>query len=428
MSAGVSLSWSPGAAGTGAGGVLAICGGGNAGHALAIVASQNFDGDVTWLVGSEEKAKLLRDRALGGGLESTGVIRARADKLRVVSADPADVIPDADIVVIAVPAFAHRIVLTQIDPYLGDSVLLGCAPTRGGFEFEASTLVSRIAPNGRRRIFGLQTLPWSTRVVEPGSLVNFGALKAKVLMGTMPRGFAPEITARLSELFGTDIISTSNFLNLTLGNPGQFIHPGLMYGHFNSWDGQTFDHDGVPNFYLDATDAVSRSVEALSADTLAVARAIEAHSDGALDLSGVQSVHEWLCMSYPTQTADLASVSSSFRTGPLQARKAPTVEVSGGQLAPNFNYRYLSEDVPFGLVVTKAIAQVAGVPTPAIDRVVRWAQLNMGKQYLVGGTLAGTDARGLPIPQNYSVDTLDALTSWYLRDRSGVDQFEAAAR
>ena len=40
--------------------VLAICGGGNGGHALAVVASQNFDGDIDWLVGSEEKADLLR--------------------------------------------------------------------------------------------------------------------------------------------------------------------------------------------------------------------------------------------------------------------------------------------------------------------------------------------------------------------------------
>src|SRR5436190_16916447 len=35
--------------------VLAICGSGNAGHALAVVASQNFDGDIDWLVGSEER-------------------------------------------------------------------------------------------------------------------------------------------------------------------------------------------------------------------------------------------------------------------------------------------------------------------------------------------------------------------------------------
>jgi hypothetical protein len=39
---------------------VTICGGGNGGHALAVVASQHFDGDIDWLVGSEAKAELLR--------------------------------------------------------------------------------------------------------------------------------------------------------------------------------------------------------------------------------------------------------------------------------------------------------------------------------------------------------------------------------
>ena len=57
---------------------LAICGGGNAGHALAIVASQNFDGDVHWLVGSDQKAAYGVRKRGGDGLRSTGVIEGRA--------------------------------------------------------------------------------------------------------------------------------------------------------------------------------------------------------------------------------------------------------------------------------------------------------------------------------------------------------------
>src|ERR687888_2699371 len=80
--------------------VIAICGSGNAGHALAVVLSRNFDGVVDWLVGSEEKADLLRRGLSAHGLKSTGVIEARADKLRIISSDPARVIPGADIVLI----------------------------------------------------------------------------------------------------------------------------------------------------------------------------------------------------------------------------------------------------------------------------------------------------------------------------------------
>ena len=50
---------------------------------------------------------------------------------------------------------------------------------------------------------------------------------------------------------------------------------------------------------------------------------------------------------------------------------------------PDFSHRYITEDVPYGLVVTRGVAELAGVPTPTIDRVVAWAQRVAGLSYLV---------------------------------------------
>jgi hypothetical protein len=80
---------------------------------------------------------------------------------------------------------------------------------------------------------------------------------------------------------------------------------------------------------------------------------------------------------------------------------------------PNFDYRYLTEDVPFGLVITRAFAEIANVPTPMIDEVILWAQSKMRKVYLADGRIEGPDARDLPIPQNYGVHTLRDLIKWY---------------
>jgi NAD/NADP octopine/nopaline dehydrogenase, alpha-helical domain len=397
--------------------VLVICGSGNAGHALAVATSQNFDGVVDWLVGSEEKAERLRRSVFANGLQSTGVVEARAHKLRTISSDPAQIIPDADLVLIAVPAFAHASVLGRIGPHVSESAAIGCLPTRGGFEFEASQVVSGANVRRRRgRIFGLQTLPWSTRVVSPGEVVHFGAVKAEVVMAALPANEGQELAGQLSKILGTRIVATDAFLNLTLGNPGQFVHPGLMYGHFRSWEGEEYTDDSIPMFYADVTDDMGRLVEQLSYDAIAVARAIKEKSSGALDLSGVVPVHEWLKSSYSDVTADRTSVATCFRTGPIQARQAPMIEVGPGRFVPNFSYRYLSEDVPFGLVITKGIAEIANVPTPAIDEVISWAQSKMEKCYLTNGKLEGPDARDLPIPQNYGISTLPDLIAWYNDD------------
>ena len=392
--------------------VIAICGSGNAGHALAVVLSQNFAGAVDWLVGSEEKADLLRRAASTVGLQSTGVIKARADKLRIISSDPAQVIPDADIVMIVVPAFAHAAVLSRIKSHVSKTTAIGCLPTRGGFEFEASRLIPKVSDR-RPTVFGLQTLPWSTRVVTPGEIVNFGAVKKEVVLAAMPGGAGPELANHLSKILGVKVFATEGFLSLTLGNPGQFIHPGLMYGHFRCWQGEEYNDDNIPMFYAEASDEMGRIVEQLSSDASGVARAIETQSRGALNLSGVIPVHEWLRASYSHVTADQTTVATCFRTGPIQARKAPMIEVAPGRLVPNFAYRYLSEDVPFGLVITRALAEIADIETPTIDEVILWAQSKMQKVYLDDGKLNGRDVRDLPIPQNYGVSTVSRLIQWY---------------
>lgn len=406
--------------------VLAICGGGNAGHALAVVTSQRFNGEVRWLVGSDAKARILREGASGAeGLQSTGAIVSRANRIGVISSDPEQVIAGADVVIVAVPAFAHGIVLRRIAPHLKASALIGALPTRGGFDFEATSLLGGIAPRGRRILFGLQTLPWSSRVREPGRTVHIGAVKESVLMSTLPSNRAPAVAEVLTEILGTRIAPTKSFLSMTLGNPGQIIHPGLMYGLFHTWRGERCAQDAIPYFYRDTSDEAGRFVERLSADACAVAGKLQTITGDALDLEGVRSIHDWLRRSYSAVTSDTGSVASCFRTGPLQARLAPMVQASPGEFVPDFAYRYLSEDVPYGLAVTKAIAQIAGTRTPAIDTVLRWAQKHLGTTFLRDGALDMESLADLPLPQNYGIESVADLAAWYAPVRTTIGSIPA---
>ena len=399
---------------------VTICGGGNGAHALAVVASQNFDGAIDWLVSADEKAELLRQGLASGGLRSTGVITASADRVRTISADPAEVIPNADVVIIVVPAFAHAAVLRRIKPYVSERTAIGCMPTRGGFEFEAAQLAAP-RESVRPTLFGLQTLPWLTRVTTVGRGVHILADKPEVVLAALPASQAPTIAARISEILGTRVVETGSFLGLTIGNPGQIIHPGLMYSHFHSWRGEEYEDDSVPRVYADVTDEMGALVERLSDDAIATARALEAQSRGALELQAVvRPIHEWLRTVYGQVIEDTSSVATCFRTGPIQALRAPMVEIRPGKFVPDFQYRFLSEDVPFGLVVTRALAEIAAVETPTIDKVIVWAQSVLQKAYLVGDGLRGPDAEDLPIPQNYGVSTVSDLINWYTKGDTSI--------
>ena len=66
------------------------------------------------------------------------------------------------------------------------------------------------------------------------------------MLAALPTSRAAAIAERLEGMLGTHVNPTDSFLGLTLGNPGQFIHPALMYGHFRSWRGEEYDEHAIP--------------------------------------------------------------------------------------------------------------------------------------------------------------------------------------
>jgi hypothetical protein len=192
-----------------------------------------------------------------------------------------------------------------------------------------------------------------------------------------------------------------------------------MYGHFRLWRGEQYDEAAIPMLYAGATDETGEIVERLSSEAIAAAGALRTRSAGALSLEHVQPVHDWLRASYGDVTADSRTVATCFRTGPIQARRAPMIEVGSGKFVPNFQYRYLTEDVPYGLVITRAFADLVSVETPTIDEVISWAQRVLNKVYLIGDRLEGPDMADLPTPQNHGIFSVDELIRWYSAEATG---------
>jgi hypothetical protein len=204
-------------------------------------------------------------------------------------------------------------------------------------------------------------------------------------------------------MLGLRVDAAASLLALTLANTGQIIHPGIMYGLFADWDGTAFGRDEVPLFYQGLTEAGAETLAALSDDV----QAIRTRLQGTLDLAAVRPLDDWLQHCYGHAIADTSCLRSAFVTNRAYAGlKAPVREVAPGRFVPDFGARYLAEDVPFGLATSRAIADLAAVDTPAMDRVIAWAGERLGKDYL------GRDASLARIPQKYGLDSLDRLLAF----------------
>lgn len=381
---------------------ITICGGGNGAQTLLPIAACNLGCAVDLYVPfGDEAARLAAGIAAQGGLEVYGAVQARAWPRRV-SADPAEVIPGSALVVLVLPAFAHEPTINQIAPYLDEGAWIGAIPARSGFDYCAAHVLAK-AGRPDIRLFGLQTLPWACRIQEYGQSVHVLGVKESVDAASRPAARIGEIVPVLERMLGLHIGVAASLMGLTLANTGQIIHPGIMYGLFAAWDGSPFGREAVPLFYQGLNDEGARTLAGLDDDVQAICHRLE----HALDLAAVRRLEAWLHHSYGTAIADRSSLHRAFVTNRAYAGlKAPVREIDAGRYVPDFHARYLAEDVPFGLAVSRAIGHLAGASTPAMDRVIAWAGGHLGHDYLAH------DAHQARIPQRYGLDTLDRLIAF----------------
>lgn len=384
---------------------ITICGGGNAAHTATGLLSAQEEHRVNVYNSFEQEANQWR-----AGIAAQGGMKVnRADDTVIgtpdkISTDAAEVIPGSELVLLALPAFAHEPILKEIAPYIEDGTLVGALAARGCFDLCVLDVLGSKADKITQ--FGLQTLPWACRIKEYGREVDILGTKAKVEFATCPPRQAVELASFLGSQLDVNLEPMESFLSLTLAGTGQIIHPGVMYGLFHDWDGQVFEE--APLFYQ-GIDAHTADVLQSLSDEIQALRFSLAGRYPSIDLQAVRPLDEWLCLSYADEIEDTSSLQTYFVSNRSYAGlKVPVVPMSGG-LVPDFEARYLSEDVPFALLATRGIAELAGVPTPMIDRVLYWSQDRLGKEYLVDGKLTGGDLGSSRSPQRYGYQDLDSM-------------------
>ena len=121
----------------------------------------------------------------------------------------------------------------------------------------------------------------------------------------------------------------------------------------------------------------------------------------------VVHIHLWLVRRYSRDISNKSTLYKAIQTNAAyQGIKHPVKITEDGKFVPDFTHRYMTEDVPYGLVVIRGIAEIVGVQTPNIDKVLTWCQ---GKEYLVNSKLQGKDVASSRAPQRYGFTTLEHI-------------------
>lgn len=345
---------------------IAVCGCGNGAHTCAALLSRKGHAVSIYSPIEEEIGVFQKNYEENGGLDAL-IVDEEVKKLPIqkVSCDPGEVITDASIIFVIVPAFAHKTMFQHIGRYMSRDALIAILPSRGLIELE----IREYLPDAK--VMAFQTLPWSCRKIKTGSSVNVKGIKEKIQVASRPQDLSPVFYHVMEDLLDIKIERVKSMMTLTLANIGQIFHPGIMYGIFKDNPGQTFTGEECPLFYQGVTEETADILSAISLEIRQTGERL-LKDIPELELEKVLTPEEWLMASYRDVIEDNSSLKSMLNTNrAYRGIKVPAIRLGENLYQADFHCRYVTEDVPYSLLVTRTLGNMAGAATPVMDQVIR---------------------------------------------------------
>ncbi|OQM74633.1 NAD/NADP octopine/nopaline dehydrogenase family protein [Manganibacter manganicus] len=275
-----------------------------------------------------------RTEALAAGelLEATGCIEATVPVR--AAGDCKDAIANADVVVIALPAYGHRMAMDAAVPHLVDEmpVIISSHSSLG-----ALYLSKRLAERKVR----LPIIVWGTTLLtgrqQGPTEIHVASVRQKLDVATLPYGSQNDGHELCTTLFGDRFVKRDGLLAIALSNLNPQNHLGIALLNLTRMEkAEQWSQGG------NVTPAVGRFIEALDAERLAIA----AHFGIA-----VRTVQEHFSLSFHVP---MGTVSEMNQEMDRQGR--------GGFGPTTIASRYILEDVPFGLLPTVLLGKLTGNP------------------------------------------------------------------
>ena len=282
--------------------------------------------------------------------------QGRTERARLVAAgtDAARLLSDAEIVLVAVPAFAHGAMADLTIEHLapGATVVL----FTGGFGvLEWRRAAGRLGRDLDVTLVETSTLPYAARRVEPAQ-VRLLMRVAEVAAAAFPAAHTGRARRLLHRLF-PNLAFGRDLLEPALRNVNGVIHPPVMV--LNAAAIEAGDNRPWFVWRQGVTPAIARAVEALDAERLALARAFGLTIPSAAD-------EQWR-MGYGPKGSVYETLTGSQALRTIEGPR-------------DLRHRFFTEDVPFFLAPWLDLARIAGIEMPLARSFVRLA-----------GTLCGAD-------------------------------------
>ncbi len=308
----------------------------------------------------DARLKDIRDR---GGIEVEGLFQGFAS-VELVTPELARAVDGADIIIVCTGSNKHAEVARLLAPLLrdGQTILLVQGGTGGSLVVRNE--LHRLACRARVDVSEMDNYPFSLAWPRPTSM-NFTIRKEFLQIAALPAARGEAVLGKLKAAF-PQAVAAPNTLHTGLNNANGILHVANMVANIGRLESVGSGY----RFYAEGyTPSAIRVLESVSAERLAIARVFGVRMPG---------IHEWLLDTYRLGGATLAE---TFRrltyesTGPYQWTPTPK----------SMDHKYVTEDVPCGLVAMSALGDAVGVATPVIDALIALSGAMLGRDFMKEG-------------------------------------------
>lgn len=322
----------------------------------------------------------------GAALSATGAMEAT---LTPRIADSAETLArDNDVLIIALPGYGHKTVLDALAPHIEERhhVIVSSHASLG-----AVYLMQLLAERG-------VTVPitaWGTTICtgrrQSGTEVMVNTVRSRVDLCTVPQDRSAEALALCRELFGDRFQPRDGLLAISLSNLNPQNHMGIALGNITRMErGETWSQG------QNVTPKVGRLLEQLDLERLEIAKALGLE---------VKTIFEHFHLSFHVPVASISEMNQKMHA-----------QGNGGTGPATSDSRYVTEDVPYGLVLTAALGRLTGHPAQLHEAGIRIFSAMYGRDFEDENEIL----KALDL-EHYSLDDLKrAAMTGLLRQPAGV--------
>lgn len=326
---------------------ITLCGGGAQTHVIA-----------AWLASEGYSVSILTRRPTDWGHEIviTTPDGERRGQLKAVSADAADVVPGADVVLLTVPGYANASILNEIAPYVGPECYVGGVFCSSGFFFEAMKILPESTP-----LWGFQRVPFICRVTDYGHRADLKGYRPlfHIAVERVSDADKEQFREWVEKAFGSPTKLLGNYLEASITNSNPILHTSRLYTMFADWPAGHTVPANIP-FYEEWTVEAADLMIKMDAELFELLAKLPVSKGYLVPLMEYYEGH------------DAASVAAKLRSiSGLKGILSPMRQTGEGW-EPDYADRYFREDFGFSLRYIYELAHKYGVATPNIDKVYEW--------------------------------------------------------